>query len=296
MRDQDPPRTASCFSYLRSARGAKAAPSDGTAAVDRARLPGDKQSGLWRFAALGALALGLAATPAHAQIFDSAAIVAGLEKLLNMMQTYIADPLNKIESTEQDNDNYQQQVVFPLDKIQSAQQAVSKSESVLRILTTIFQTKFSSATLTQAQSLESVLLSRNPSNVNSVSNQYQSVYGQVMPVNTASQQVRTITDVTDAQAQDAMKRAIEIDALSDTELSEADQLGQQIAAAAPGSAPILEAEADVWVVRSNAYTQAALSELMRTRGIDIANQSSRLKIGAAHNTANGSLITSTLTH
>ena len=31
--------------------------------------------------------------------------------------------------------------------------------------------------------------------------------------------------------------------------------------AAPGSAPILEAEADVWVVRANAYTQAALAEL-----------------------------------
>jgi len=46
-------------------------------------------------------------------------------------------------------------------------------------------------------------------------------------------------------------------------------------AAAPGSAPILEAEADVWVVRANAYTQAALAELMRTRGIDLANQSAQ---------------------
>ena len=50
-------------------------------------------------------------------------------------------------------------------------------------------------------------------------------------------------------------------------------MGQQISQAAPGSAPILEAEADVWVVRANAYTQAALAELMRTRGIDLANQS-----------------------
>jgi len=52
-----------------------------------------------------------------------------------------------------------------------------------------------------------------------------------------------MTDMTDAQAQDAMKRAIEIDALADAELNEANQMGQQISQAAPGSAGILEAEA-----------------------------------------------------
>jgi hypothetical protein len=30
-------------------------------------------------------------------------------------------------------------------------------------------------------------------------------------------------------------------------------MGQQITLAAPGSAPILEAEADAWLVRANAY-------------------------------------------
>jgi hypothetical protein len=96
------------------------------------------------------------------------------------------------------------------------------------------------------------LLSRNAANVGSVSSQFQSVYGGVMQQNAASPAVRTMTDMTDAQAQDAMKRAIEIDALADAELQEADQMGQQITAAAPGSAPILEAEADVWVVRARA--------------------------------------------
>ena len=105
-----------------------------------------------------------------------------------------------------------------------------------------------------------------------------------------------MTDMTDAQAQDAMKRAIEIDALADAELAQADKMGQQISLAAPGSASILEAEADVWVVRANAYTQAALAELMRTRGIDIANQSKLAKLGASDNTNNNGLINGTLTH
>jgi hypothetical protein len=154
----------------------------------------------------------------------------------------------------------------------------------------------SSATLPQSSNLESLLLSRNAGNVGSVSTQFQSVYGGVMQQNAASPAVRTMTDMTDAQAQDAMKRAIEIDALADAELKEADQMGQQITAAAPGSAPILEAEADVWVVRANAYTQAALAELMRTRGIDLANQSAITKLATTNNTSNNGLINGALTN
>ena len=82
-----------------------------------------------------------------------------------------------------------------------------------------------------------------------------------MPQNAASPQMRTMTDMTDAQAQDAMKRAIEIDALADAELNEANQMGQQISQAAPGSAPILEAEADVWVVVGDGGFQMTMCEL-----------------------------------
>jgi len=64
----------------------------------------------------------------------------------------------------------------------------------------------------------------------------------------------------------------------------------------PGSAPILEAEADIWVVRANAYTQSALAELMRTRGIDLANQSKTAKLGAANGTSTNGLVTGALTN
>ena len=73
-------------------------------------------------------------------------------------------------------------------------------------------------------------------------------------------------------------------------------MGRQISTSAPGSAPILEAEADVWVVRANAYTQAALAELMRTRGIDLANQSKAAKLGAANGTSTNGLINGSLTN
>jgi hypothetical protein len=79
-----------------------------------------------------------------------------------------------------------------------------------------------------------------------------------------------------------MKRAIEIDALADLELQAASQLNQSIQNAAPGSAPIIEAQADAWLIRANAYTQTATADLMRLRSIDLANTSADTKMGAAN--------------
>ena|SRR5579863_8496618 len=227
---------------------------------------------------------------------DTAAILAALSKMQSLMNTFIATPLKTINQYEQSVASYEQQVMYPLTAINQAKSSVTQFESQFNNISSMFRVNVSSATLPQSQSLESLLLSRNATNVPNLSGQFQNVYGVVMAQNAASPQVRTMTDMTDAQAQDAMKRAIEIDALSDAELNEANQMGQQISQAAPGSAPILEAEADVWVVRANAYTQAALAELMRTRGIDLANQSAITKIATTDNTTNNGVISGALTN
>jgi hypothetical protein len=235
---------------------------------------------------------------AHGQFgIDTAAIMAALSKMQSLMNTYIPAPLKTMNQYEQSAAKYEQQVMYPLTAINQAKNSVMQSENQFTQLSNMFRTvNVSSATLPQSQNLESLLLSRNAANVPTVSTQFQQVYGVVMAQNATSPAVRTMTDMTDAQAQDSMKRAIEIDALATTELSEADQMGQQISQAAPGSAPILEAEADVWVIRANAYTQAALAELMRTRGLDLANQSKAAKLATTDNTGNNNLINGSLTN
>jgi hypothetical protein len=227
---------------------------------------------------------------------DTAALLAELAKVQSFMNQYMATPLKDISTAEQTTMKYEQQVMYPIAAINQAKSTVLQFESRFTQMSNMFRTvNVSSATLPQSQALETTLLSRNAGNIGTVSPQFQSVYGVVMGQNNASPAVRNMTDLTDAQAQDAMKRAIEIDALADAELNEADQMGQQISVAAPGSAPILEAEADIWVVRANAYTQAALAELMRTRGIDIANQSKLSKLATTNNLGNNGLINGALT-
>ena len=241
----------------------------------------------------------LAILPTHANGqfgIDTAAILAALSKMQSLMNTYIAAPLKTINQYEQSTAEYEQEVMYPLNAINQAKTSVMQFENQFSQVSGMFRVNVSSATLPQSQNLEALLLSRNVANVPTVSGQFRSVYGVVMPQNAVSPPMRTMTDMTDAQAQDAMKRAIEIDALADAELNEANQMGQQISQAAPGSAEILEAEADVWVVRANAYTQAALAEMMRTRGIDLANQSKVAKLATTDNTTNNGLINGSLTN
>jgi hypothetical protein len=252
---------------------------------------------VWKGAALAVVALMLLPGRASGQFgIDIAAIMAALSKVESLMSTYVAAPLKTINQTQQTVAKYEQEVIYPIAAINQARNSVTQFENQFSQVSNLFKGNVSSATLPQSQNLESILLSRNAGNLSTVSPQFQNVYGVVMPQNAASPQIRNMTDMTDAQAQDAMKRAIQIDALADAELAEADKMGQQISAAAPGSAPILEAEADVWVVRANAYTQSALAELMRTRGIDIANQSKLSKLAATDSTSSNGLIKGVLTN
>jgi len=265
--------------------------------VEAPKEPPWYRPSVWKTAAAILLALLIVPSRAHGQFgVGVAAILAALSQVESLMNTYVAAPLATINQTQQSIATYEQEVVYPVTAINQARSSVQQFEGQFSQVSGMFRVNVSSATLPQSQSLESILLSRNANNVANVSPQFQNVYGVVMAQNAASPQVRNMADMTDAQAQDAMKRAIEIDALADAELAEADKMGQQISAAAPGSAPILEAEADVWLVRANAYTQAALAELMRTRGIDIANQSEMAKLAATDNSSNNGLIQGSLTN
>ena len=43
-----------------------------------------------------------------------------------------------------------------------------------------------------------------------------------------------------------------------------------------------EAQADAWLVRSNAYAQAALADLMRVQAVDLAGAGAGVKMGATN--------------
>ena len=166
--------------------------------------------------------------------------------------------------------NFLQTTVWPPQAIAQALGMAGQIQGFYAQIRAILQIPIATATLPNPRQLESILLSRNPGQIGSTTGGYASVYNVVPTPQNASPAVRDLIDMTDAVAQDAMERAIAIDAIADQELSAADQINTNVQSAAPGTAPIIEAQADAWLVRAHAYTQSALADLMRVRAIDLA--------------------------
>ena len=225
--------------------------------------------------------------PVRSQFIDPccAIMAAGLSTISSTLSSVIGGGLNGILSIEQGISNFEQTVVWPQNLINQARSLVGSVQGIFSQIEGMMRVPVNSATLPATQQFEQILLSRDPNQIAQTSAQYTAVYGAVPDATAASPQARDMVDMTDAAAQAAMKRAIEIDALADLELQAADQINQSVQTAAPGSAPIIEAQADAWLVRANAYTQAATADLMRVRAIDLANASANEKNGAANATA-----------
>jgi hypothetical protein len=211
-----------------------------------------------------------------------AIISAGLQSISGLLSSVVAKPLASIQQIEQQAANFEQQIVYPASAITNARNLAGQMQGQLRQMSDVFRLPVASATLPTPQQLEQVLLSRDPGNVAQITKNYSAVYGAVMAASDAPQPVRDVVDMTDAEAQAALKKAIEMDVLADIELAAADNINQQIQNAAPGSAPILEAQAAAWLVRANAYTQSAMAELMRVRSIELANAGADLKFSTSH--------------
>jgi hypothetical protein len=210
-----------------------------------------------------------------------AIISAGLSTISGLLQNVVAKPLGQIQQIQQQAANFQQQVIYPVTAINNARGLAGQMLGQLRQMTQVFKLPTASATLPTPQQFEQALLSHNPQSMAQVSQTYAKVYGTVMAPADAPQPIRDLVDMTDAEAQGALKKALQLDALADVELAAADQINQQIQNAAPGSAPILEAQASAWLVRANAYTQSAMAELIRVRSIDLANSGAQLKFSAS---------------
>ncbi len=226
----------------------------------------------------------LAPRPARSQFLDPccAILAAGLGTIANTLSSVVGGGLNSILSVEQNIKNFEQSVVWPQNLVAEAQALVGRLQGIFNQIQGITKIPVNSATLPATEQLEGNLLSQNPNEIAQTSAQYTAVYGPVPNAAAASPEVRNEIDMTDATAEAAMKRSIEIDALADLELKAASQINESIQTAAPGSAPIIEAQADAWLVRANAYTQAATADLMRVRAIALADSGESVKSGAAN--------------
>lgn len=234
--------------------------------------------GVWLLIAL----VLLRPAPVQAQFgIDIAAIEAGLQGIETALKGSVGSPIQQIQSVEKDWMQFQQTVVYSQQAINQAKTTVASLANPMQQMNQVFSMNYSSAQLPNPQTFERQLLSGDPNQIANLGTTFHQVYGTLPATTQAPTNVQNSIDITDAEAQDGFKKAIQYDALAQRELEVAQQIQQQIQQAAPGSAPILEAEAASWVVRANAYTQSAMAEMMRVRSADVANQSTALKAASS---------------
>jgi hypothetical protein len=205
----------------------------------------------------------------------------GLAQINGSLVSTIGGDLKKLNSIQSDIRDFEQKVLYPATLITQTRSLLGGLWNSMHGFHNLLNSPLHSATLPNPSQLETILLSRNATNIAQVGGVFQTVYGSTPAVNTASAADRQTIDLSDAVAQDAMKRAVIYDQMADAELQAADQMQQAINNAAPGTAPMIEASAAAWLVKSQAYTQSAMADLMRVHSTDLANATSLLKEHAA---------------
>ncbi len=159
---------------------------------------------------------------------DLALIIAGLKQINSLLTSQVAAPLKTIQQIENDYTQFQTQVIYPLTAINQLKNAVLSFRNEMMAMNGLMSKQYVSAQLPATQRLEQLLMSGDPNAVKQVGGSFQQVYG-VLPTETqAPQFIRYSIDISDAQAQDAMKRAIELDALAQREMEVSEQLQDQI--------------------------------------------------------------------
>jgi len=225
-----------------------------------------------------------------------AILASGLGTINSSLINVVGGGLQAINTVMTDIKNFEQTVIWPQQAIARALGLAGQIQGFYAQIRAVFQVPIASATLANPKQLENVLLSRNAGQIPNTTAGYAAVYGTVPTPQNAPPPVRDMIDMTDAAAQDAMERAIAIDAIADQELAAADQINANVQSATSGSAPLIEAQADAWLVRAHAYTQSALSDLMRIRAIDLANNGAHLKLGSAWAVNTQQDVTNSLQH
>jgi hypothetical protein len=251
-----------------------------------------RQTRRWRWLATPTLALAMAVMlPSRAQagIFDI------FGELFSTIQNDMGAALNQINELTQEMQQLHQQIVWPLALVNQARGFVSNSINSYRgFMTQVFTLKSPSATLASPQQLETILHSRQSSQIPALQASFATNYGTVPAVNAASPQDRVMMDIDDALGQQSLKTTLIADQGQDVILATANQMENQVALSTPGSTPFITAQAQVANLRCQAFMQKMLAAELRQEAGRIAHDNVLVKRKSTAAGAINSLITGTL--
>lgn len=228
------------------------------------------------------IALVVFLVPIEAGAIGLSDIVSLIETITSTLHDEIGGVLSDIESVETKLNHYRQEVVWPLEELNQMRAFVGATRARYGgIMSQIHSMKNNSAGLTNPRQLESALRGGSSIGLNQFQPFYRQVYASVPSTNAASAAQRDMMDIDDALAMDALKTTVVSDQTTAQFLNLADSIEEQAATAAPGSAPILTAQARLTDLVAQAHMKKMIAAELRQEAASLAHQNALLKRSAA---------------
>jgi len=220
----------------------------------------------------------LAPRTANAGVTD---IISLLTTITGTIRNGIGTVLGGIQSIRTTVTRLEQQVVWPVAAINQAKSFVSQIRSQFTSAAQqVRQIRTESATLVNPSNLEKVLRGSQANGLAQIRNSYVQIYQPLPLANQATDTQRNLMDVDDAMAIGAIKTAVVSDQATEQMLGVADGIERQAASAAPGSAPMLTAQAQVANLQNQAMLQRMLAAELRQEAARLAHSNALRKQNA----------------
>ena len=228
----------------------------------------------WLFVAVFTVCL----VPLKTQAQGVADLLLLLHTITSTLQGPIGDVLGEMRKVSAAVNNFRQEIIWPLALINQTRAFVSATRAhYTGLMSQIEGIKNNSATLALPMQLESMFRGAQAGTMTQIPPIYMQVYQPVSQASTAQPLQRNLMDIDDAMAMDSLKTAMISDQNTQGMLTLADSLEQQAMSAAPGSAPMVTAQARIADLETQAQLAKMLASQLREEATKLAHQNAVLK-------------------
>jgi hypothetical protein len=225
---------------------------------------------------VGVLALSLILPAARADGIGD--ILSLFQTITHTLQGPIGGVLGEMQKISAAINHFRQEIIWPLALINQTRSFISATRAhYTGLMGQIEGIKNNSASLAVPMQLESLFRSAQAGTIAQIPPIYMQVYQPVAQAGIAQPLQRNLMDIDDAMAMDSLKTAMVSDQNTQGMLALADSLEQQAMSAAPGSAPMVTAQARVADLETQAQLAKMLAAQLREEATKLAHRNAMLK-------------------
>jgi hypothetical protein len=205
-------------------------------------------------------------------------LIGGIQNIISLINGGIRSALSAIGAAMRAVDALYQDVVWPVELIDRARNAIAALIAEFRgLLQSLHDVRTSSATLPEPIDLEAVLSNRRTDDFDAVTPAYSRVFGSLPSEDDADLPTRSLVDMDDALALSTLKTLKASDQGADLVLDSGNRIENEARSAAPGSAPFLTAASMAANIQSQAMMQKMLAAMLRQEAARLAHENALRK-------------------